>query len=404
MVSNRKPSANPSRSMPKIPPGHALNIHQASQTLKIFSSRSLWLVVLLPPLWGILCGGSALISSETLTTPLRERTLSQRLTRRLGRLAGAAMAITSLLLVLAVMLQTSWSMALAPVIITAIIWTLYFPVLGHFLSQIARSGSALHRRVRRLTARATLASAGLLFLTALLPDILWALDQTLGPAWLSVLGLAWLLFAGVSVTLPRSYHRLFADFWGVVTWSGTLSVGTIQEILADRTRLVVLEEPIGLSAEGERRGLRVSVSLDLAHAPGELRITVISPRLAARHPDLTLRRRGAGEEPGVRLADPVLSGTLLVRAEDDRRAAALLDTLHEDLLSVFHPYENAHLSAGRLTLRITGPPFADAERSVDVGMFVVDRVEECIGLMAALEERAAQTPAMVQRSGMLERR
>jgi hypothetical protein len=301
------------------------------------------------------------------------------------------------------MAEESWSLILTPLILTALAWTLYFPALGTFLSQISRAGSALRRRVRWLTVRSTAAALGILLLTTILPDALWAIEQASAPVWLLAGGLAWMLIAAASLFLPRAWYLLMQDFWGGDR-RGAVSVETIQSIFADNTGLTVMRTPTGLAAQGERRGLRVSVSLDLAHAPGELRITVISPRLAARHPDLTLRRRGAGEEPGVRLADPVLSGTLLVRAEDDRRAAALLDTLHEDLLSVFHPYENAHLSAGRLTLRITGPPFADAERSVDVGMFVVDRVEECIGLMAALEERAAQTPAMVQRSGMLERR
>lgn len=385
--------------MPKPPPGHALNVHRASRFLEIFSSRAVWLVVLLPPLWGMICGGVVLTVGDMVTIPLRRSSLVQLAPRLLGRLAGILMLLASMLQILAMMEGFSWSFLLAPIIAAAASWVLYFPAIGLFLRQISREGSALRRRVARLTVKSTLTALGGLALTALLPDVLWAMEQPGAPVWLLRLGGLWLLMAALTATLPRAWFLLLRDFWGVSGWSGEVSVATIQGVLEENIGLTVQQTGVGLAAEGARGALRVSVSLDLARAPGELRITVVSPRLAARHPDLMLRRRVSGEPGGVRMADPVLHGTLLVRAVDEGRAAALLQTLHADLLSVFHPHEDASLVAGRLTLRITGPPFADATRSVDVGMFVADRVEECVDLMAALEERAGQTPAMSRQAG-----
>ncbi|MFT5680869.1 MAG: hypothetical protein ACI8RZ_001775, partial [Myxococcota bacterium] len=393
--------ANPSMPMPKPPPGHALNVHRAARSLEIFSSRGVWLVALLPPMWGLICGGLTLTASETATIPLTRSSLVQQAPRFLGRVAGSMTMLAAMFTLGALVGSASWSIVLAPVITAAASWVLYFPAFGLFLHRLSRPGSALQQRVSRLTARSTATAVGVLALTTLLPDVLWAMDQAESPMWLLRLGVAWLLVVALTATLPRSWFLLLGDFWGVSGWDGEVSVETIQGVLVDNTGLRVVSESVGLSAEGQRGALEVKVSLDLAHAPGELHITVISPRLAARHPDLILRRRTADESDGVRLPDPILHGSLLVRAQDEARAVALLDTLHADLLSVFHPHEDAHLAAGRLTLRITGPPFADATKSVDVGMFVVDRVEECIGLMAALTERADEAPTMALQDGRI---
>ena len=70
-------------------------------------------------------------------------------------------------------------------------------------------------------------------------------------------------------------------------------------------------------------------------------------------------------------------------------------------MPIFHPCDDAQLAAGRLMLRIEGPPFA--ERSVDVGMFLVDCIEECVTLMTALEARAVETGVLGRRTSTRER-
>ena len=131
----------------------------------------------------------------------------------------------------------------------------------------------------------------------------------------------------------------------------------------------------------------MKVRLDLARAPGELFVSVTSQRLSRHHGDLVIRGRSAGGE-GVRLNDPVLDGALRVQAADGSTAAALCAGLHEELMPIFHPYTDARLASGRLTLRIHGPPFGSAEDSPGVGAFVAERIGECVALMASLEARS----------------
>ena len=368
--------------------------------MEIFSARGMWLLVVLPPLWGLLLGRMTWQVTEAATRPLGRSTPLQLWVRRLGRLTSVLTAVAVLCSALALAASASWTVILAPLLLTVALWGLYFPTLGRFLSLVARDGSALKRRVQRLTRWSTLAVLLLLPLTGLLPEVL----QAHASGWLFGIGALWLLLVTVAaVVLPWSWLLVMRGFWVGSAQAEDPGMETIREVLASQSALTVIEQPMGLVAEGSRGGLRISVSLDLARAPGELRITVVGPRMATRYPDLMIRRRAKGEEGGVRLADPVLSGTLLVRAANEERAGALCQSLHTQLLPIFHPFEQAHLAAGRLTLRISGPPFGTAKDARDVASFISDQITECVTLMKALEERAGQTDARHRRTASWER-
>ena len=146
--------------------------------------------------------------------------------------------------------------------------------------------------------------------------------------------------------------------------------------------------PRGTHLTGTVRDRSVGVYLETTTAPAQ--VTLRLP-IGVVPPSLYVRAREDGEAGGRPLADPLLSRLLFIEGLAD---AALLEGLHEDLLSVLHAWPGSEIRDGVLWVRLPGPPLVVTRGTVlhvedahGMGIFVEEQIREALTLAQALHAR-----------------
>ncbi|MEL6343330.1 MAG: hypothetical protein AAFV53_09340 [Myxococcota bacterium] len=151
--------------------------------------------------------------------------------------------------------------------------------------------------------------------------------------------------------LPWRAMKLVGALWTLETTPEQLAVRCAAWVRIQLPELTVHQQFGTLQIIGSVDGVNLRARLDFDRVPAQLIINVPANVLPA---DLQIHARTPADSrgTGVKLSDMLLSELLVVDVPAGVDADALLDGLHDDLLSVFHAHPESSLRHGWLSVQV----------------------------------------------------
>lgn len=223
-----------------------------------------------------------------------------------------------------------------------------------------------------------------------------------------------LLIAGfISMAVTMLVCNLLMPWWTVQLVEGLWTlpespddVAAIAAVWLERAYPgLTIEQHWGrIEMDGIISGVPVRAVVDLDRAPGRMVVEIPDTGLPTL---LSLRARRDSDGPGTgdRLSDMLLSELLVAEVPAGVDPDALLEGLHDDVLSVLHAHPTSTLQQGMLRVQIDDlarvTPSPDGEPAAQlIVQHIVDHIHDAVRLVSALQERLPHTSASAaQRRG-----
>lgn len=282
-----------------------------------------------------------------------------------------------------------------------LMWRSSAVIRGAFWSDSAafRGRQRFHRLWLSLTA-ASAATVAVLYAALAFPGALpvvieqWAISLSGAVAMIPPLALpfAGLIVLDVDATLainrwslpmesedpPLEEDEIF------VQWRGATPARRLSEQLervADRYDLERAETPEGWALSGAVGGHTLRLQVEQARLPPRLQIKVDIPGLNPRFPGLWLRPRAAAPDAPP-IDDLIFDRTVAVGGAAPEVIHALIDGLHDDLLSVLGEQSDAAVVDGQVQVTLLWE--AGSRRAPD---WLIGRVSDAVALARSLQSR-----------------